>query len=124
MIEIGEWLGFQRSTNLGVERMDGTYTEFESNGRTSSDVWCNSECRDQPITRRIMKRIANITGTPENNAENLQLTKYEYGQYYDVHHDLVPHHLENSCGARALSMYLFFNDLSVEDGGGTDFPSL
>ena len=72
LIELGGIEGYKRSEDVGTMQEDGTYTSVQNNGRTSTNAWCNGECYKDPIARRVMDRIANITGTPELNSEHLQ----------------------------------------------------
>jgi len=61
-------------------------------------------------------------GIPSENSEDLQLLKYEVGQFYNTHHDYIPHQKDRQCGPRILTFFLYLSD--VESGGGTDFPDL
>jgi len=51
--------------------------------------WCQEECYDDPIAKRVMERMSNITGIPEENQEYLQLLRYGPTQYYHVHNDYI-----------------------------------
>lgn len=84
MIELGGIRGYERSADVGAEKEDGTYTKSVNSGRTSTNAWCTDECYTDPVAVALMERIANITGIPEPNSENLQLLRYEQGQYYQV----------------------------------------
>jgi prolyl 4-hydroxylase len=97
--------------------------------------------------------MSKVMGIPAENSEDLQLLKYEVGQYYNTHHDYIPHQkgtkmrnvfvfvlLESINRLQRDLTYLllartdrqcgprtltFFIYLSdVEAGGGTDFPIL
>jgi prolyl 4-hydroxylase len=61
-------------------------------------------------------------GIPANNSEDLQLLRYEKGQFYRTHHDYIPHQVDRQCGPRILTFFLYLSD--VEAGGGTNFPNL
>lgn len=69
-----------------------------------------------------MQRVENITGIPETNSEWLQLLRYEKEQFYNKHHDLIPHQKDRQCGVRIFTLYFYLND--VEEGGETSFPDL
>lgn len=84
MVELGGVRGYERSADVGVEKEDGTFTKNVNQGRTSTNAWCTDECYADPVAVTIMDRIANITGVPEPNSENLQLLRYEKDQYYQV----------------------------------------
>ena len=54
------------------------------------------------------------------NSENLQLLRYESGQFYNTHSDYIPGQIDRPTGVRILTFYCYLND--VENGGGTKFP--
>jgi prolyl 4-hydroxylase len=85
LIELGDGLGFERSTTVGTKQADGTYDKKVIKTRTSSNAWCFKECMEDELAQRVVQRIENITGIPERNSENLQLLRYENGQYYNTH---------------------------------------
>jgi prolyl 4-hydroxylase len=122
LIELGGERGYERSADVGEEKEDGTFGKNVNSGRTSTNAWCISECEEDPIARRIVERIENITSIPSNNSENLQLLRYEPGQYYQAHSDYIPYQKDRQCGVRILTFYMYLND--VEEGGGTSFPHL
>jgi prolyl 4-hydroxylase len=122
LIELGGHLGYERSSDVGDLKADGTYGKNVNSGRTSTNAWCVGDCFDDQIAQTVMDRIANITGIPEPNSENLQLLRYEHGQYYQTHNDYIPYQLDRPCGVRILTFYIYLND--VEEGGGTNFPNL
>ena len=73
--------------------------------RTSSTAWCDARhCQRDPLLTRVRERIANLTLVPEQNAEFMQVLRYEKGQFYRVHHD------QNSpmTSAWGPRMYTFF----------------
>ena len=53
---------------------------------------------------------------------DLQLLRYEPGQYYLPHHDFIPIDVERQQGPRILTVFLYLND--VESGGETEFTML
>ena len=60
-----------------------------------------------------------MTGTGFNNGEDLQIVRYEPGQFYKVHHD------QNTAvwapqGPRVLTFFMYLN--TPEGGGETWFP--
>ena len=122
LIKLGENQGYKRSADIGKRNADGTYDKQVSNGRTSTNTWCKNECEEDPISQSVVKRVTNITNIPAQNNENLQLLKYEEGQFYETHHDYVAHQTERQSGVRILTVFLYLNE--VEEGGGTDFPEL
>lgn len=122
LIHLGGVEGFERSTDVGKKKFDGTYDKHESTGRTSSNAWCQNDCYEDPLAQQVIGRIESLTGFPEKNSEHLQLLKYGEGQKYVTHHDFIPHHVDRAPGPRILTLFLYLND--CEAGGGTDFPTL
>ena len=122
LLHWGHTLGFRRSTAVGKIREDGTQEINTVQNRTSENSWCNQECLLDPVVNEVANRIARVTNTPLENAEDIQLLRYEPGQFYVPHSDYVPAHKERPCGVRTLTIFLYLND--VEEGGGTHFPLL
>jgi len=122
LIELGGEQGYERSSDVGKQKKDGTHENYVNGGRTSTNAWCVGDCYEDPIAQVVMARIENITGIPETNSENLQLLRYEHDQFYQVHSDYIPYHTERPCGVRILTFYMYLNE--VEEGGGTNFPGV
>lgn len=122
LIELGGIAGYERSSDVGEMKADGTYSAHVNKGRTSTNAWCTDSCYTDPIARDVMDRISNITGIPELNSENLQLLRYEENQFYNTHNDFIEYQVDRPCGVRLLTFYIYLND--VEEGGGTNFPRL
>jgi len=93
-----------------------------NSGRTSTNAWCVNKCEEDPMAQSVMQKIEHITSIPQVNSENLQLLRYEPGQFYQTHSDYIPYQKERQCGVRILTFYMYLND--VEEGGGTSFPAL
>jgi prolyl 4-hydroxylase len=122
LIELGYQQSYERSADVGKKQADGTYSQKVNGGRTSKNAWCIKECYEDPMARLVSERIENVTGIPETNSENLQLLRYEEGEFYNTHNDFIPYQIDRQCGARILTFYMYLND--VEEGGGTNFPEL
>jgi len=123
LIELGQSIGYERSTDVGRVEEDGSVERKVSTGRTSTNAWCNTdECEQDPVAISVYERIHNLTSIPEDNSEALQLLQYFPGQYYHTHHDFIPLDLTRKQGPRILTVFLYLND--VEAGGGTNFPEL
>mmetsp|Transcript_695 Transcript_695/g.1042 ORF Transcript_695/g.1042 Transcript_695/m.1042 type:complete len:521 (+) Transcript_695:32-1594(+) len=122
LIALGFGQGYKRSEDVGAKKFDGTYSGVQSTGRTSENAWCKDECEKDPVTHQVVERMANFTGVPPNNYEQLQILKYDVGQFYQVHHDYIEHQEQRQCGPRVLTFFLYLND--VEEGGGTHFKDL
>ena len=89
MIELGYKEGFDRSTDVGQRKFDGTYDKKVSTGRTSNNAWCMHECEKDPIAERVGHRIGNVTTVPSSYSENFQILRYEETQRYNRHHDYI-----------------------------------
>lgn len=122
MRELAELEGYNRSADVGAIREDGTYSDIVNDGRTSENAWCEKQCYNDTVARRIMDRMEHITGIPEHKAEHLQLLRYQVGQKYQTHNDYIPHQIDRPPGVRILTFFLYLSD--VEEGGETDFPRL
>ena len=90
--------------------------------RTSATSWCNVEsCLRDTRFQEIRQRISNLTRVPWENAEHLQVLKYEPGQFYREHHD--QNSPKNSAwGPRLYTFFMYLSD--VEAGGDTRFTRL
>ncbi|KAL3793511.1 hypothetical protein HJC23_007251 [Cyclotella cryptica] len=114
---------YERSTEYSSEmNIDGSFNFVESEGRTSTNTWCQDECRNDPIAKGVIERITNMTGIPYDNYEDFQLVRYLPGQFYQKHHDFTDGHERTLYGPRLLTFFLYLND--VEEGGGTEFADL
>ena len=120
--ELGGHKGYERSTDVGAKKFDGTFEAKKSKTRTSENAWCTDECFEDPLSQTALKRIELLTGVSDSNSEYLQLLKYETGQFYRTHHDYIEADDERPQGPRILTAFLYLND--VEAGGGTNFPDL
>ena len=122
LIDLGGVEGYQSSQDVGKRKFDGSYDGNINKGRTSTNAWCQKDCFHNSTTQQVLQKIEHLTGIPDENSEFLQLLKYEVGQFYQQHHDYIPHHLERSEGVRILTVFLYLNDVTA--GGGTNFPLL
>lgn len=89
--------------------------------RTSS----TSNLPDQnPLIKRIKKRIAKKLGLNINQGESIQGQLYEPGQYFKAHTDFFEgDSYTNHCLASGNRIHTFMVYLNVpEEGGETDFP--
>jgi len=97
----------------------------DTNIRKSKTTWLY---KTDPIIYDIMMRICNITGKNLDNAEPLQVVKYDPGGFYKEHHDaccddseVCKTFVENG-GQRNLTVLIYLNDSFT--GGATRFPKL
>ncbi|XP_023158198.1 uncharacterized protein [Zea mays] len=91
-----------------------------SQARTSSGTFLAK--REDEIVSAIEKRVAAWTFLPEENAESLQVLRYETGQKYDAHFDYF--HDRNNLklgGQRVATVLMYLTD--VNKGGETVFPN-
>lgn len=75
LIELGAGEGYERSTDVGKMKVDGTTERKVSTGRTSTNAWCQHECYEDSAARAVVDRLSNLTGIDEINSEYLQLLK-------------------------------------------------
>jgi len=90
--------------------------------RTSSTAWCQGRCLADPTVQAVEKRVSDLLGgIPMENAEPMQVLRYEEGQFYKTHHD------QNSPRASAWGPRMFTVFMYVGEGytgGETNFPKL
>ena len=124
LIRLGYKYGYKRSEDVGARKFDGTHDSVKSERRTSENAWCSDfhGCRGEVVPTNVHNRMSRVMGIPANNSEDLQMLRYEKGQFYRTHHDFIPHQVERQCGPRILTFFLYLSD--VEAGGGTNFPQL
>lgn len=113
---------YERSTDVGERKPDGSHDKKVSDGRTSTNAWCVDVCEEDEVAMRLGARLSDLVGLPETNAESLQLLRYEESQFYDIHHDYIWHHRDKRGGPRILTVFMYLND--VQEGGGTNFDQL
>ena len=82
LIEVGTQLGYKRSKDVGDELPDGTFDAVISRERTSTNAWCDDSCLEDEVVYGVLKKIEILTGIPVEYSEDLQLLKYEEGQFY------------------------------------------
>jgi prolyl 4-hydroxylase len=93
--------------------------------RKSKTAWLYE---NDPIILTIMIRIANIIKLPLENAEALQVVKYEPNGYYNEHHDSCCDGSDKCIdfikrgGQRIKTVLIYLNDDFTE--GETNFPAL
>ncbi|GAX18249.1 prolyl 4-hydroxylase [Fistulifera solaris] len=124
LIALGYKYEYKRSQDVGAAKFDGSHEGVQSTRRTSENAWCSDHhgCRKEVLAVKIHERMSKVMGIPPENSEDLQMLKYEKGQFYRTHHDYIPHQKDRQCGPRILTFFLYLSD--VEEGGGTNFPQL
>eukprot|EP00657_Telonema_sp_P-1_P006712 TRINITY_DN26110_c0_g1_i1.p1 TRINITY_DN26110_c0_g1~~TRINITY_DN26110_c0_g1_i1.p1 ORF type:complete len:193 (-),score=45.18 TRINITY_DN26110_c0_g1_i1:99-677(-) len=116
-----EKIGFQRSTNKGAMTETGELEKTLSTTRTSHNTWCKGACLADPLVARLQRRIGEVTQTPEDNAELLQVLKYGTGQFYQPHQD-ESGAKGQLAGPRIMTLFMYLNN--VTEGGHTEFPNV
>lgn len=92
--------------------------------RKSQTYWLSKH--DQ-IAQKIIKRVCDMTGNRIEQAEDIQVVKYEPNGYYKEHHDSCCDNNDdckefNKEGSRIVTMVIYLND--GFEGGETRFPKL
>ena len=91
----------------------------QSRSRTSSSAFLPPGHQDRVIGD-IEARLLALTGLPLNRWETFQLTHYLSGQEYRPHFDWF----DNSENNRALTVFIYLNDVPAHLGGSTEFTRL
>jgi len=122
LVQLGHDKGYVQSVDTGPAQGFGTHGSLVTNWRTSHTAWCDTQsCFNHDVPIAIANRVQELTGVPTENAEHLQILKYDTEQFYNYHHDCVPFHHQRQMGPRVLTFFLYLN--TVEEGGGTQFPN-
>ena len=92
--------------------------------RKSQTYWLN---KSDPIALNIIQKVCNIDGHSVEQAEDIQVVKYEPTGYYNEHHDSCCDD-NDACkefvkdGNRIVTMVIYLND--DFEGGATRFPKI
>jgi len=90
--------------------------------RTSSTSWCSDHCLQDPTIKAVEQRVSTLMGgVPMENAEPMQILRYETGQFYKVHHDQNSPRA-SAWGPRQFTVFMYIGDGYT--GGQTHFPRL
>lgn len=93
--------------------------------RKSETAWLR---KTDPVIASIAKRVCSMVDLPFENAEDMQVVRYDVDGYYNEHHDSCcddhPNcvEFESRGGQRMVTMIIYLND--DFEGGGTIFPHL
>ena len=73
---------------------------------------------------QVDNRISNLTGLYHGNSEHYQVLRYSGAgdEYYKVHSDYIPGHLDLPSGPRLFTMFIYLTDVPEGHGGHTYFP--
>jgi len=69
LIELGMEEGYERSSDVGEIKYDGSHERNVNNGRTSYNSWCSGVCYNDTIVKGVIERITEVTNIPEENSE-------------------------------------------------------
>ena len=104
---------YAKSLGVGI-KADGTMGDVKTEIRTSSHGWCqHDECLSDPNVQRVTKRVADITQTPETNAEFAQLVYYHACDaekdgncaFYRQHNDYIDGDEHKLQGVRIFTLF-------------------
>lgn len=84
MVKLGGDRGYERSSDVGLKKFDGTFDSKIDDTRTSHGTWCLEECYNDETHQKVLRNVENITGIPDTNSEYWQLLRYEQTQRYGV----------------------------------------
>ena len=97
----------------------------DTNIRKSKTAWLS---RNDPVVKPIIERVCKLSGVPHENAEKLQVVKYQPNGFYNEHHDAAcdpgktSYEFEQNGGQRKVTMLIYLSD--EFEGGSTRFPKL
>ena len=106
---------FQRGYVLNTES-ENTISQT----RTNSLIWINHDANE--FTKKIVKRISSLIKLPIENAEDIQLIRYQKNEEYKHHWDAFGSETKLSENQRLFTALVYLTD--VEKGGETDFREL
>lgn len=114
LIQLGHEHVYKRSEDVGALKFDGSFESIQNDRRTSENAWCSDHdgCRGKDVPTRVHQRIAIALNIPAVNSEDMQLLKYESGQFYRVHHDFIEHQGKKSIGSSYCSSSFYSLNLS------------
>lgn len=102
------------------------YHGHVSDSRTNDVAWLDKS--HDSIVQQVCERIADVVDLPFENAETMQVIRYQSQQQYKAHFDAYDKDSKTGdrCtqrgGQRLVTALLYLSD--VEQGGETEFPKL
>ena len=120
---LGDQIGYSASEVLTnkISSAGESMDYKKSAHRDSHTVFCDQWCFASASMRAMLGKAKGLFGMPEDHAE-IQLLKYNPGQYYRSHHDYLGGSETLLAGPRALTLFVYLSD--VDEGGETVFPVL
>ena len=79
-------------------------------------------CFEEPIIKGLLNRVHDVTNIPIANYNEMQILRYQPGQFHHFHGDYIVEDTYRRTGGRILTFFMYFND--VEEGGETEFSRL
>lgn len=124
LVKIGGEAGLDQSSGTGAKQADGTFKREHSDYRTSKNSWLMGVFQEDATVIEVDSRIANLTSLFSGNSEHYQVLRYSGAgdEYYKVHSDFIPGHLELPSGPRLFTMFIYLTDVPEGNGGCTFFP--
>lgn len=91
LVQLGYKYEYKRSEDVGGVKFDGSIDPVKSEKRTSENAWCSDfqGCRSEEVPKRIHERMSAVMGIPAENSEDLQMLKYESGQFCAFRHGFI-----------------------------------
>lgn len=84
--------------------------------------------REDDVISNIEDKLDHLVGFPHENGEQLQMNKYDVGEFYRPHYDFYDPNCQGGLNhikmhtQRMVTVLMYLND--VEEGGDTEFPEL
>ena len=111
---------YEKSLGVGMKE-DGTMGDVPTEIRTSAHGWCQHKaCVDDLHVRAVVERVADLTRTPQTNAEFAQLVYYHACNsetdgscaFYRQHNDYIDGDEFKLQGVRIYTLFGYLNDVS------------
>ena len=102
-----------------------TLAGMDKNIRNSEQSWIN---KNDPVVKEIYRRLSEQFNFNVENAESLQVVKYQPGGFYKPHHDAccddneLCDNFKRRSGQRIMTILIYLNNDFEE--GETSFPNL
>lgn len=98
---------------------DAKVTTDEHHYRTNKVCYLH---KDNKLSKSVYKLVSDVTNSPIDNIETIQINKYAVGEYFKPHYDFLPETMLNNGGQRLYSVLIYLN--SDFKGGETFFQHL
>jgi len=122
VVAAGHAMGYQPSEVLDKGKTSAGSADYKrSLHRTSSSTHCHASQPCYQSVRPLIERAKPVVGMGERHTE-VQLLKYDAGQYYRSHSDFLGGSEQFMAGPRALTLLMYLDD--PPEGGETAFPEL